>query len=111
MKYIVIDDFNGLINVPSKTEGAEDVIFDSAKEAQKFCDENAQNGQVVPLGMDVMKTILDLIYSMDMSLNPEQYESSKNLTPEDYMDLALCKAQTLGLDKELKEYRELNKKK
>ncbi len=55
--------------------------------------------------------VLDLIFSMDMAINPENYESSKNLTPEDFLDLATSKADKLGLRKELDEYREQNKTK
>jgi hypothetical protein len=47
--------------------------------------------------------ILDLLIAMDMSLNPEVYESSQGLGPEDFLDLATCKAQELGMDKEFEQ--------
>ena len=37
------------------------------------------------------------------------YETSKNLGTEDFIDLAVCKADKLGLRKELDEHREQNK--
>lgn len=39
------------------------------------------------------------------------YETSKNLGSEDFMDLAVCKANALGLGKELEKHREQNKTK
>lgn len=111
MQYIIIDNFNGNINILPKDESGEPAIFTSAKEAQEYCAEEAQNGVVIPLGIDVMEVILDLIYSMDIAINPHEYESSKNLDSSDYMDLALCKADELGLNEKLKEYRENNKRK
>lgn len=112
MQYIQIDNFNGNINIITKEDESGEVkIFDSLKEAEETLSENCQNGFVVPLGIDVMEVILDLIYSMDIAVNPHEYESSKNLDSSDYMDLALCKADKLGLNEKLKEYRENNKRK
>lgn len=45
----------------------------------------------------IKEIVLDLLVSMDMSLNPESYPSSSTLTPEDFCDLALCKAQELDI--------------
>lgn len=49
--------------------------------------------------------IIDLLLSMDVALNPECYPSSKNLGPEDFLDLATCKASETGLLNEFNEAR------
>lgn len=59
--------------------------------------------------MYTKEQVLDLIYAIDQGINPEIYESSKNLNSSDFMDLAVCKAKELGLRKELDDYREKNK--
>lgn len=55
MHFIIIDNFNGSINILTNEEG-EVVQFNSAKEAQEYSNTEAQNGIVVPL-----TTILQLL--------------------------------------------------
>jgi hypothetical protein len=110
MQYIQIDNFNSSINIITKDDGSGEVlIFDSLKEAEDTLEENCQDGQVVPLGMNIIETIKDLIFSMDQALNPEQYESSKKLLNIDFLDAALCKADELGFKEELINYRNIKK--
>lgn len=52
-----------------------------------------------------LEQTLDLLVSMDMSLNPETYESSRSLDSIDFVDIATCKAQELGIEKEFEEAR------
>lgn len=58
MKYIQIDNFNGDINIICKDDGSgEPQIFNTLKEAENTVDENCQDGQVIPLGVDVIKLL------------------------------------------------------
>lgn len=56
MKYIVIDNFNGDINILTNEEG-EVAQFDSAKQAQEYCNNEAQNGQVIPLNVNILSVL------------------------------------------------------
>lgn len=61
MKYIQIDNFNGNINIICKDDGSgEPLIFESLKEAETTLEENCQNGQIVPLGVDLIYLVKEL---------------------------------------------------
>ncbi len=56
MQYIQLDNFNGNINIICKDDGSgEPLIFDSLKEAQDTLEENCQDGQIIPLGIDLIQ--------------------------------------------------------
>ena len=57
MKYIQIDNFNGNINIVQ--EEGKVVIFDSLIEAKNSLNENCQNGFIVPLNVDIFKTLIE----------------------------------------------------
>lgn len=48
-RYVVIDDFNGLINLVVNPEDGMTKVFDTKEEAQAEADE-CQNGKVIDLG-------------------------------------------------------------
>jgi len=111
MEYMLIDNFNGNINIVYQEDGSGDpLIFDSLEEAQEALEEYCQNGIIVPLTSDELlytkEQVLNLIHAIDVGINPKTYESSKNLDTEDYSDLAVCKASELNL---LKEFEEMKK--
>lgn len=79
MEYIVIDNFNDVLNILSKDDGSgEPIIFGNAKEAQEYCDSEAQNGIVVPLinFMSIMRDASDLI-------GMERYAAGEDIDPND----------------------------
>ena len=41
--------------------------------------------------------VLDLLLALQTVINPQQFETTKGLDPEDFCDLATCKATELGL--------------
>lgn len=47
-----------------------------------------------------IEDILDVLISFDQAVNPERYLSSEDLTPEDFQDAAMSKAQQLGIEPE-----------
>lgn len=60
MQYIQIDNFNGNINIICKDDGSGDIlVFDSLQEANDSLEENCQDGQVIPLGIDIMDLFSD----------------------------------------------------
>ena len=96
MRYIIFDKFTD--NIVINEEG-EILEFDSYINASIEASE-CQDGLVIPLHTTRLFTeqqVLDLILSMDIAINPEIYESSKNLGTEDFCDLANCKADEYGL--------------
>lgn len=100
MRYIIISDFNDTINICTNEEG-ETLIFETLEEAQVEAND-CQNGIVVPLSTNLFseEQMLDALVSMDIGLNPENYEESKGLSTEDFPDLALCKAQEFNIEQE-----------
>lgn len=99
MNYIVLEKFTNNIVT---NENGEVLEFDSKINASIEAS-NCQDGLVIPLDTDELFTkhqVLDLLLSMDMSLNPEIYETSKDLGTEYFCDLALCKADELNLKEE-----------
>ncbi len=55
MEYILIDNFNGDLNIVCKEDGSgEPEIYDTLKEAEEGLKEACQNGQIIPLGVDIM---------------------------------------------------------
>ena len=102
MKYLVLDKFT---NSLCTNEQGEVLEFDSYVKAQLEADE-CQDGLIIPINTTRLFTkqqILDLILSMDIAINPESYESSKDLGTEDFCDLAICKADEYDLTKEFKD--------
>lgn len=99
MKYIVLDKFtNSLV---TNEEGL--VLEFNSEEAAILEASECQNGLVIPLNTDRLFTkaqVLDILVSFDQSINPENFNSSEELTPEDFMDAAICKAQELKLEEE-----------
>ena len=56
MQYIQIDNFNGSINIITKDDGSgEPLIFDSLIEAEDTLNENCQNGQIIPLEVNIIE--------------------------------------------------------
>ena len=105
MKYIILDKFTNNIVVNGEGEVLE---FDSYINASIEASE-CQDGLVIPLHTTRLFTeqqVLDLILSMDIAINPETYESSKNLGTEDFCDLANCKADEYGLTEKFNKLRE-----
>jgi hypothetical protein len=60
--------------------------------------------------MFTQKEVICLLVDFDQALNPENYESSKDLICEDFSDAAICAAQALGLEKELEAAIEIKQK-
>lgn len=60
MQYIQLDNFNGNLSIVCKDDGSgEHLIFDSLKEAEDTLDENCQNGQVIPLDVNIIQLLKD----------------------------------------------------
>ena len=99
MKYIVLEKFtNSLIT----NEEGQILEFDSEINAQLEADE-CQDGLVIPINTDRLFTkaqVLDVLISFAQSVYPEEFNSSKELCPEDFMDAPICKAQELKLENE-----------
>ena len=58
MQYIQLDNFNGNINIICKEDGSGDpLIFENLEKAQNTLTENCQNGQIIPLGIDIIEII------------------------------------------------------
>lgn len=107
MEYILLDNFNGNLNIVSKEDGSgEPLVFDTIEEAQEKLDEYCQDGQIIPLGVQLftLKQVLDLLSSMQQGITPELFKSSEKLGTEDFFDLPICKAQELGIKEEFKDF-------
>ena len=105
MRYIILDRFTDNIVINGEGEVLE---FDSYINASIEASE-CQDGLVIPLHTTRLFTeqqVLDLILSIDIAINPEMYESSKNLGTEDFCDLAICKANEYGLEEKFNKLRE-----
>lgn len=62
MEYILIDNFNDTLNIVCKDDGSgEPLIIRHLEEAKDCLAEHCQNGQIVPLGVDV----IDIISKLD----------------------------------------------
>ena len=58
MEYILLDNFNGNINVICKDDGSgEPLIYKSLDEAKESLDFYCQNGQIVPLDIDIIQML------------------------------------------------------
>lgn len=69
MKYIIIDNFNGSINILSEDDDSgEPKVFESAKEAQEYCNNEAQDGQVIPLNIDLLSLFREVSGIIDHAL-------------------------------------------
>ena len=105
MKYVIIDKFTNSVVIDEEGSIIEYTSIIEAEEEARDC----QDGLVVPLNTNRLFTeqqVLDLILSMDKAINPEMYESSKNLGTEDFCDLAICKANEYGLEEKFNKLRE-----
>lgn len=61
MQYIQLDNFNGVISIVCEDNGSGDyLIFDTLKEAEDTLEENCQDGQVIPLGTNLIHIIKEL---------------------------------------------------
>ena len=99
MKYVVLDKFTNFLSVDENSNTLE---VNSIEEANNEAS-NCQNGLVIPLNTDRLFTkaqVLDVLVSFAQSMYPEEFNSSKELTPEDFMDAPLCKADELSLTDE-----------
>jgi len=66
MNYIQLENFNGNLSIVSKDDGSgEPLIFNNLKEAQDTLEENCQNGQIVPLGINTIYIIKELYETED----------------------------------------------
>jgi hypothetical protein len=58
MEYILLDNFNGTLNIISKDDGSgEPLIFTSLLEAADALDEQCQNGVIIPLDTNIIKLL------------------------------------------------------
>lgn len=105
MRYIVIDDFNGSVNLACNLEG-EVIIFENKEDAQEEAND-CQNGFVVPLGTPVFSQdeMLYILVSADQALNPETYKETTNMESEEFMDAIDCLADELDLNQEFEQAR------
>ena len=99
MKYIVLDKFtNSLVT----DEDGKVLEFDSYINAGlEACD--CQDGHFIPLNTERLFTkaeILDVLISFAQSMCPKEFNSSKELYPEDFNDVPVCKAIQLKLKDE-----------
>ena len=79
MRYIQLDNFNGNLNIICEDNGSgEPLIFDSLKEAENTLNENCQNGQVIPLDINIIQLLR----------NCEEFVSSS--ADEGFYDKQLC---------------------
>lgn len=61
MEYILIDNFNGSLNIVCKDDGSgEHLVFDTLKEAEEKLEEYCQDGQIIPLGIDLIYLVKEL---------------------------------------------------
>lgn len=66
MEYILLDNFNGNINVVSNEDGSgELMIIDNLKEAEENLTDYCQDGQIIPLGIDMIYLIKELVNAVD----------------------------------------------
>ena len=66
MEYILLDNFNGNINVVSNEDGSgELMIIDNLKEAEEKLTDYCQDGQIIPLGIDMIYLIKELVNAVD----------------------------------------------
>jgi hypothetical protein len=66
MEYILLDNFNGNINVVSNEDGSgELMIIDNLKEAEEKLPDYCQDGQIIPLGIDMIYLIKELVNAVD----------------------------------------------
>jgi len=66
MEYIQLDNFNGSLNIICKDDGSgEPLIFETLKEAQDSLEDNCQNGQIIPLG----ENLIDLFDECEQALS------------------------------------------
>lgn len=78
-QYIQLDNFNGDLTIVCKDDGSGEIlIFNTLKEAEDTLDENCQNGQIIPLGVDIIQVIKDCEEFISMAVD-EGFED-KELT-------------------------------
>lgn len=66
MNYIQVDNFNGNLSIVCKDNGSgEPLIFETLKEVQNTLEENCQNGQIIPLGIDLIYLISEMERACD----------------------------------------------
>lgn len=88
MQYILIDNFNGNINIVLKDDGSgETLIFDNLKDAEEACDEYCQNGQVIPLGVDIIKVFEDCEEFISMAVDEGFVDDELTKTLDEILDL------------------------
>lgn len=55
MNYIQLDNFNGELSIVCKDDGSgEHLVFDTLQEAKDTLAENCQNGQIIPLDVNII---------------------------------------------------------
>lgn len=99
MNYILIDKFNDTINIVCMDDGSgEPLIFDSYP-TQDQIDELCQEGIVVPLDESIytQEQVLDILVCWEQTLNPETFETSRDLDTVDFLDAARSKASELNI--------------
>lgn len=100
MNYILIDNFNGTINIICKDDDSgEPLVFESLTDAQKQLSEQCQNGIIVPLDTPLYteEQVLDILVCWEQTLNPETFETSRDLDTVDFLDAARSKASELNI--------------
>ena len=69
MKYLLLDNFNGNVNIILDEIG-DTLVFDNIESAQGALEEECQNGTVIPLDVDVITLLNDcrnLLYNLETS--------------------------------------------
>lgn len=81
MSFILIDDFNGNINIICKNDGSGDpLILSNLKDAETLLDEYCQNGIIVPLNntVAIIKRVNEMLDSGKIYIEKETIEDRKN---------------------------------
>lgn len=107
MKYIQLDNFNENLNLVCEDDGSGDVkVFDSLQEAEDTLEENCQDGQVIPLDINIIQLFKDCEEFISMAID-EGFED-KELTNQ--LDEVLGhKVGTEAIDKQIVDSDLMNK--
>ena len=81
MNYILLDNFNGCLNIVCNDDGSgEPLIFETLKEAEETLVENCQDGIIVPLSdtINLLRRINTLFNSGKLFIEEESIEDRLN---------------------------------
>ena len=60
MKYVIIDNFNGDLNIICKNDDSGEVFVANSIEEANLELEDTQNGQIIPLNVDIMYLVREM---------------------------------------------------